>query len=410
MGFNLSAADSILKNRYLGTIREQLNNATVLFSRLEKRIQMVSGKNFTVPLHTTRNSSAARGIDDGGVLPTAGQQGYTTTVVPNKYLYGRIQVTGPTIAATRDNVGAFAEALESEVDGLTRDFKRFMNRQLHSDGTDALAYTTGADDITPATVDDGQGNAFIHLDTGTNTVDIYDVSALPGAQTKLGDSIPLVLGAKGATNYSVSWASGTIAGTADGDIVVLEDSFGKQLMGIRGIVDDADPPLGPLQALPVASNEFWKAQVFGNGGVNRALAFEDMQEVIDSIATQTDYSESDINLMLSNFPQRREYFKLCVAERRQVNTMNLDGGWKSLEFNGIPYVADSQCRRNVIYFLVLDTMSIYRTSDFDWMDKDGSYLSRVANADAYEATLFHYGNLACLSRNGNGLLEDLSET
>lgn len=405
MAFNLSAADNILKNRYLGTIREQLNNATVLFSKLDKRVQMVSGKNFTTPLHTARNKSAARGIADGGTLPTAGEQSYTTTIVPVKYQYGRIQVTGPTIAATRDNVGAFTQALESEVDGLTRDFKRGFNRQFHGDGRDALAFWTGADDTSGTTVDDGLGNAFVHLESGTTTCDLIDAS---DHSTVLGNDIVVTLGAKAASNYAITW-TGTVSGSADTDYLVLNDTLGYQMMGIEGIVDDADPPLGSLQNLAVASNSFWKAQVFGNSGTNRQLAFEDMQEVIDSIATTTDYSEGDINLMLSNFPVRRAYYKLCVAERRQVNTMNLDGGWKTLEFNGIPYVADSQCKRNRIYFLVMDTLSLYRTSDFDWMDKDGSYLSRVANADAYEATLFHYGNLACLSRNGNGLLEDLLE-
>jgi hypothetical protein len=106
---------------------------------------------------------------------------------------------------------------------------------------------------------------------------------------------------------------------------------------------------------------------------------------------------------------RRAYYKLCIAERRQVNTMELDGGWKALDFNGIGLVADPQCRKNCIYFIVPDTMKIFRTSDFDWMDMDGSYLSRVSNADAYEAVMFHYGNLACLSRNGNGILKGVLE-
>jgi hypothetical protein len=405
MAFNLSNADAILKTRYLGTIREQLNNATVLFSKLEKKEQMVSGKSFTVPLHTGRNTSAARGTTDGGTLPTAGQQSYTTTVVPNKYQYGRIQITGPTIAATRDNVGAFVQAVESEVDGLVRDTKRSFNRQLHSDGTDALAFWTVTDDTTPGVVDDGQGNAFVHLNSGTTTVDVIDAT---DNSTVLGDSIVVTLGAKAATNYAISW-TGTVALSDDGDYAVLEDTLGNQLMGIRGIVSAEDPPLAALQGLAVASNSFWVAQTNSNGGTNRQLAFEDMQAVIDDIATQSDYSESDIGLILCNFPVRRAYYKLCVAERRHVNTMELDGGFKALDFNGIPLVADSQCRRNVMYFLVLDTLSIFRTSDFDWMDKDGSYLSRVANVDAYEATLFHYGNLACLSRNGNGLYSDILE-
>ena len=140
MAMNLSNMSSVLKTRYIGQIREQLNNAKVLMAKIGRQDQQVSGKDFTVPLHTTRNTSAGTGIGDGDTLPTASQQGYTTTVVPNKYLYGRIEVTGPTIAASRDNVGAFVEALNSEVEGLQRDFERVFNRQLNGDGSGALAF------------------------------------------------------------------------------------------------------------------------------------------------------------------------------------------------------------------------------------------------------------------------------
>lgn len=403
MAFDLSNAANVLKVRYVGTVREQLNNEILLFNQLKKQIQTVSGKDFTVPLHTSRNVAAAVGRGDGGTLPTAGQQGYTTTVVPNKYLYSRIKITGPTIAATRDNAGAFVEAIQSEVDGVTRDMKRAINRMLHSNGTDAIAFWTAADDSTAATIDDGQGNAFVHF-TGTDTFDLIDAS---DNSTKLGDSISFTISKNGA-NYEAAWSSGTVSGSADGDYLVKEDTLGYAMMGIRGIIDDGNPPLGNLQGI-AASNSYWQAQVFGNSGTNRQLAFEDMQEVIDAIATQSDYTENDIKLILCSHGIRRAYYKLCVAERRHVNTMKLDGGFTALDFNGLGLVADSQCRKNVMYFVTPDTMSIFRTSDFDWADLDGSYLARVANEDAYEGYLFHYGNLACLSRNGNGLLEDLIE-
>lgn len=87
MSFDLSAAANILKVRYIGPIREQLNNATIFLKRLERESGYVdvSGKTFTVPLHTTRNSSAGSGRADGGTLPTAGQQGYEVAVIPNAY-------------------------------------------------------------------------------------------------------------------------------------------------------------------------------------------------------------------------------------------------------------------------------------------------------------------------------------
>lgn len=408
MAMNLSNMSSVLKTRYLGQIREQLNNAKVLMSKIGRQDQMVSGKDFTVPLHTTRNTSAGTALGDGDTLPTAGQQGYTTTIVPNKYLYGRLEVTGPTIAASRDNVGAFVEALNSEVEGLQRDFERVFNRQLNGDGSGALAFWTTADDTSGTNVDDGQGNPFHHL----YPVGTYDIVDATDDSAFVGEDIVITVGAAGSTGVAVTW-SGTVTSSADGDYVINANTKQKEMMGIAGIISEADVKLSSgatsLQGLAVASNTFWKAQAFGSYSSLVPIAFEDIQEMIDTIATQSDYSEDDIDFLFSNYGVRRAYYKLCIAERRAVNTMELDGGFSAVEFNGLPWVVDSQAKRNTIFAIVTDTMKIFRTSDFDWMEKDGSYLNRVANKDAYEATLFHYGNLACLSRNGNGILKGVLE-
>lgn len=195
-GLDLSAASNVLKNFYLGPIREQLNNSSILLSRLDRdeTTQDVYGKNFTVPLRNGRNDSAGLGRADDGAAHTAGRQGYTTITVPNKYLYAKIRVTGPTIKATRSKAGAFITAIESEIKGATRDFKRAMNRQLHGDGRDALAFWTGADDSSGTNVDDGQGNAFVHLLSGS-TYDLIDAS---DNSTVLGNDIVVTVGAKGA--------------------------------------------------------------------------------------------------------------------------------------------------------------------------------------------------------------------
>jgi len=94
MALDLSAASNILKTRYIGPIREQLNGSTILLSRIARDGSYVdvSGKSFTVPQHTGRNKSAGHGRADGGTLPTAGQQSYAVAVVPNKY-----RLTGTTL-------------------------------------------------------------------------------------------------------------------------------------------------------------------------------------------------------------------------------------------------------------------------------------------------------------------------
>jgi len=418
MAFDLTAAGPILKVRYLGTIRKQLANHTYLWSQIKKKILPVSGGTFQITAHVDRTRAAGVPLAEGGTLPNADAQAYHTMTVPNRYLYGQIQVSGQAIAAARDNLGAFVQALESEVDGLQRDTAHEMNRLMHSDGLGAYGYWTAADDTSGTDIDDGRGNGFTTLPyakTAGVSCDVLDVNAgTPYAV--IGDSLVVTRGATTSTVTAITWSGANPSGSADGDVLVREDSCVASVtrypMGIAGIISDGNPPTlatAGLQGVVVSGHDWWRAQVYGNSGVNRPLAFEDMQEVIDAIAVNSSYTEKDIGLILMNYPLRRSYYKLCISERRHINTMTLDGGWKALDFNGMPLMVDAQCKRNLMYFINFDTMAFLQTADWDWMDKDGSYLSRVAGVDAYGATLFMYGNLACYARNGNGLLDDLIE-
>lgn len=413
MALNLTNASNVLKVFYRGPIREQLNGSTILLSRIEREDDVKAvGKTFTVPLRTGRNQSAGAGRVDGGTLPTNGNQAYSVLTIPNKYVYGQIRVTGPTIAASRTDAGSFVRALDSEIRGLTRDFKRSINRQMHSDGTDALAFWTAADNTSGTDVDDGQGNAFVHLETQAMTLDLIDAT---DHTTKLGDSIVVTLGAESATVFAITW-TGSVSGSADGDYLTMEDTIGSQMMGIRGIISASDPPdaggglSSGLHGLAVASNAWWKAQDYNNSGTNRALSLALMQKPLSAIAVKSDFEERDVKFLLGNVYIRDEYIKLLVADKRFVNTLQLDGGFEGVDFNGKPFVVDPQCRRNVIYYVTPASMKIFRTSDFDWMERDGSMFSRVNNTDAYEATMFHYGDLAVTARNANGILADITES
>lgn len=410
-GLDISAASNVLKNFYLAPVQEMLNNSTILLSRIEKEDKVpVQGQNFTVPLHTGRNTTAGVGIAESGTLPTAGSQAYEKAVVPIKYIYGRIQVSGPVIASTRSDVGSFVRAIDSEIKGVTRDIKRDVNRQLHSDGTDALAYWTGADDTSGTVVDDGNGFAFTHLPTsGTLTCDVIDAS---DNATELGADIVVTLGAENTATpgFAITW-TGSVSGSADGDYLVRANTLGKQLMGLSGIISTVDPPLlsGGLHGLAVASKTFWKAQVVGDDTAKVDLTFPLMQKVLSKIAQNSDYDEKDVKFLLCSYAMRDKYVELCVNERKFYNTMELDGGFEAVEFNGKPLVPDAQAKHGRIYFVTPESMKLFRMQDFDWMDRDGSVFSRVANTDAYEATIFHYGDLGCVARNANGLLCGINE-
>jgi hypothetical protein len=417
MALSLTTADKILKVLYLPPVREMLNNSTVLLSRLEKdsSTQTVSGKEFTIPLHNSRNSAAAigRGEAVNLTLPTPGNQGYVTAVVPNKYIYGGIKVTGPVLAATKGSANAFVEALTSEMQGLVKDTRKAFNRQLHGDGIDALAYVAAASTGPIIFVDDNLGNQFTHLPAGDAiSIDILNQSSSYAVLA----TGTITRGAATGTPANTFVTSGpTGASFADGNPVVnlntVFSGVGYSLMGIAGIIDNTDPPLlaGGLHSRTVAADPKWVAQVIGSDSSLQDLSFPFIQSGLSELAINSDFTEQDVALFLMNYAVRDKFVELCTNERTWFNTMKIDGGFEAVEYNGKPFVPDPQCRHNRMYGIVPETMKIYRSSDFDWMDRDGAVLQRTVGEDSYYATLFHYGDLGVSQRNGNIVYKGIRE-
>ena len=198
-----------------------------------------------------------------------------------------------------------------------------------------------------------------------------------------------------------------------------------EMMGLRGIVTDTDlddialfdgtntglDTADGLQGLAVGTYSWWKSIVSkhaaGRYAGQRALTLKLMDTMYDKVEEKAgkDYGP---NLIITTRALRREYLDLTRADRRYINTMTLDGGWKALDYNGVPLVVDNDAIDGEIYFLTTKDLAIYRMADYDWMTKDGSVLSRISGYDAYEAVLFRYAEMGCKRRNAQGVLADLS--
>jgi len=88
----LSTFDAALKIDYLPVIREQLNNTNILSAKIERNERDVTGKQWQITTHTSRNSGVGSGTETG--LPTAGKQSYANPYGNVKYTRGRISVSG----------------------------------------------------------------------------------------------------------------------------------------------------------------------------------------------------------------------------------------------------------------------------------------------------------------------------
>lgn len=389
MGASISTFDAILKNQYLGPIREQVNYDVILLSELDKNSDMVTGKNFTIPLHYGGNEGIAA-LAENGTLPTAGNQQYKETIVPQRYVYGRINLTGPTIKAARNDAGAFVRAVDSEVKGLTKDLKRELNRMFWNDGTGAL---TACGTTTASTTVTVASTKFIRPGM------LVDVLVSATGATSTGIVGTTVLTVPTATTFTI----GTAVTTDSTFSVYRSGSRNLEPMGLQGIGSTTSV----LQGLDPATYTWWKANVLANGGTPRAISENLIQQAQDNTEMNSDGS---VKLVLTSMGVRRAYQALLTTQRQYMNTLDLKGGRKALDFNGMPLVADKDAPTGKLFMLDTDYLSIYQLSDFEWMDQDGAVLSRVSGKDAYEAILFRYLELGCSARNAQTILADITES
>ena len=395
MSQNLANFDKVLKIDYLGPIRAQFAETHILLKRLERNEEDVGGKTAYVPLHTTRNSGVGARAD-GGTLPTAGRQGYDNAQYNCAYNYARIEISGPTIAASRKNKYAFVKAVDSEIQGAVKDMRDDVNRQLHGDGTGTLCLING---------DPGTSNAYFDCDTpGTMYLQKGMVIQLVDPASTTAGDFRTNVGSKTITaKTSATRAACTAfhADAADNDLVVRAGNYLLEMMGLRGIVNTS----GTVGAINrgTAGNEFWRAQVLSNSAVARKLTLDLMQQAWDLAEEEG----GEISLILTNRIQRRKYLALVKADGRFVNTLTLDGGFTGLEYNEKPLVVDRHCLPGRMYFVDETTLALYQMSDIEWMEEDGAILSRVSGKDAYEAVLYWYATLGCSACNKNALLDDL---
>lgn len=391
MATTLSTLDAILKTQYLGPIREQVNTGTPLLDRIEKNYDSVVGKSFTIPLHYGRNEGMGARAD-GGALPSAGNQAYKESVVPMRYLYGRIQISGPTIKAARSSEGAFIRAVDSEMKGLTADMKSSLNRQAFGDGTGILATCVGASS-TAITV-----NSTAKLRVGM-PIDILVTATGATTAGVVGTTVASITSATVFVTAAAPATDSSIDGTYS---VYLAGSRNLEMMGLSGIVSATST----LQGLDVATYPWWKATVQGNSSTNRAISDSILQTAIDTVSQ---ISAGKPTALYTSYGVRRAYQALLTATKQLVNTQDLKGGYKAITFNDLPIIADKDAPANKIFVVDESQLSFYRLADLDWMQEDGAILSRVSGYDAYEAVLFLYQELGTGMRNAHVRIEDISE-
>lgn len=401
MPATLTTVNTILKEVYEPRIREQLQNEAVALKRVESSSEgvetTIGGKYVTFPLHTRRNSGiGAR--NEMEALPTPGQQGYASARISLRYQYGSVRLSGQTLDLAEKNYQAFASALEGEMTGLKSDLKKDLNRQVYGSGNGAIATCS----TIGTTVNTFTASTAMYAQLGMQ-IDIID-------GTTLGNPTPTVKASnRQITAINVTTGVITFDGapvsTALGDVIVRTGNVNREWAGLAAIIAAS----GTFQNVDPTVEPTWVSPVDSNGGTNRPLSEGLLILQHDRVRA----NGGTVSVMLSNLGVRRAYFNLLSQQRRYTNVTKFEGGFSGLAFTTdegeTPFVVDIDAPPNRVYGLNEKELTLYRESDWSFMDRDGSKWARVSGFDAYDATMYQYSNIGTHRRNTHFLLADISE-
>ena len=442
-GGTLTTVDSILKEYYLGPVQEQLNNEVLLLSRIEARSEDLVGKAAFVPLHTGR-SSGIGAVAESAALPAAGNQTYARAEYDLKYLYGRIQVTGPSMAKTKSDAGSFLQVLKGELDGVRADLTKDLARQVYGTGDGVIA--TGTPDATTAT---------------SHTITLADWEPLKKGQLYVGQLVNCFVQSTGVatagtiTEFTISAVS--IAAAATSTITVTSTSVAmtavlvtitragsvsaaqslnrfnnttrsNEIDGLRRVVNSFTPAAaaeangtiasatlatangksGSLGKIDAYSATYWDNQrTFGaTPGTAEALTIMRVQQAINAGRQQGAMPSA----IITSLGVQREFYRLLQANQQFVAPGSTDyaSGFSTLTYNGMPVIADLDAPYGKMYILDESTIKVFSDQDWHFLDGDGQTLRQVAGYDAYEAVMVRYMNVGATNRNKNVVINDIN--
>lgn len=376
-------ADNVLKSYYLDAIGQQLDlSVNPFLAQIKKTTSDVWGKDVRKTVRLGVNGGIGAGTESGN-LPAAGSTGYTQFVAPLKNLFGVIEITDKALRASASQEGAFVDLLNDEMDSLVKSASFHFGRMLFGDGSGLLATIQSAESTT-YTVDSVRNLAEGMI------VDVYNAGGSPSGAGRTVVSVD-------RANKTVV-LSGSAISSPENYGIYLQHSKDQEITGLGALFGEGD-----LYGVAREGNEWMNPCKVTEVGEITELA---VQKAIDTAEERTG---GKINFIICSRGVRRALFK-ALSAYKQMNGIELTGGFKALDFNGIPVVVDRFCPDGTMYLLNTDDFGLHQLCDWQWLEgEDGTILKQSAGKPVFSATLVKYAELICYRPAGQAMLTGIKE-
>ena len=391
MAVNLTNADSALKTYYLDAVSEQLNNnANPFLAQIKKTTDDVWGKEVRKLAIHGINGGIGAGSEDGDLPPAKGNH-YSQFTATLKNLYGTIEISDKAIRASENNSGAFVSLLNAEMDGLIKASSFNLGRMLFGNGTGVLGKVSSI------------SNGIVVLNTVQNLIEgmIVDFRTSAGVLIEGDTGREIEVVDKVSKAVKISGTTLTTETVPANSIMTVQGSYNNEITGLSAIFDNTVTTLyGLTKSENYWMNPYTKASV---GSISESA----IQKALDNIEEN---GGAPANLIVTSMGVRRALVNLLSTNKRNIDAMDLAGGFRAISYNGIPVVADRFCPSGTMYLLNTDDFALHQLCDWEWLSgDDGKVLRQVAGKPVYTATLVKYAELICSRPYGQGALSGITE-
>lgn len=409
---DVSAISNLITVSVAPGIQDYIQNNVKVLKLFEKGTKdFDSGGNLDIPVQTAYNQSFAFTTVDGA-LPFKGSPTFSKFTVSRKLAYSQFQISGEAIRRASKEKKLAVDMLMKMQKDIRTNVSKQMERVVFGLGTGRLGVVSATNGTTTITL---------------NASNSYDRARYikPGMRIGVADATNSWANLGNCVVSSVNHSTQVVTvdsvpgSTAANDVLVLalqesgEFSYGKEIMGLGGIVDDGTL-VATFQNVTRSSNSWANGNVYSNSGTLRSLTRDLIDQLIEGRELNSGIPEGESRYLICNRGILNEFITMYEGQI-QMSPGSIQGGAKdgNVSYQGYNFIVATDCPYYRLYDVTPSTIKYYLDQPFAFIDKDGNVLQRdvgSSNRDNYVGTGKMCGELVCEAPTANSVLTDLTQT
>lgn len=356
-----------------------------LFAMLPKS-ENFFGENLKLPTKYANNSGRS------ATFSTAvSSASYTKTAafsLTRNQDYAYATIANEVLEASRNNAGAFVEALKLEMDSAILELSQSIAGALYGNGSGTIGRIAASTNIATTSMTLTDVNDVVNFDVG----DVLQVSATDGTgSVKSGTlTVASVNRTDGIVVMTQALSTG-VASIATGDYVFISGDYGLKIKGLRAWIPDDAPSNTPFFGVDRSVD----TRLGGTRADYSNIPIE--EALIDGSKLLNSYGASPKHTFM-NYENLANLTKALGSKVQYIDVSVAGIGFRGIQVNtgrGIMNVfGDQNCPSDRMFMLQLDTWCLYSLGKVPRIfNADGQAILRVTDSDSLEFRALYYAQL-----------------